>query len=353
MHRFMALLTALPVGLVVTDTAGRIVITNPALDRLFGYAADELTGRKVETLIPAQLAHHHPALREALARAPQGRAIGAGRDLAARHRQGHEFPVEVILTPVSAAEGPLVLTTVIDLSVRKADETALLQANAQLDEFTYIAAHDLRAPLRGIADLLAWIRDALGEAALAPKIAQNFNRAQLRVERAERMIDDLLAYATTWWQDEHIELVDPAALIEETLALLTVPENFIVDVDVAAAPFAAARVPLAFSVRNLLSNALRHHGGSRGKVRVRVREEGRSNAFTVEDDGAGIPAGAEEMIFNFPRSDMPRAGRGLGLAVTRRKVVSNGGTIQLDRAATLGGACFRILWPRVPLTRSV
>ena len=353
MHRFTALLTALPVGVVVTDTAGRIVMTNPALDRLFGYAADELTGQAVERLIPAHLAHRHPALREAFVRASQGQAIGTRRDLTARHRQGHEFPVEVMLTPVSAAEGSLVLATVIDLSARKSDETALLQANAQLDEFTYIAAHDLRAPLRGIADLLAWIRDALGEAALGPKIAPNFDRAQLRVDRAVRMIDDLLAYATTWWQDEHIELVDPAALIEETLALLTIPENFTVEVDVAAAPFAAARVPLAFSLRNVLSNALQHHGGSRGQVRVRVREEGRYNMFTVEDDGAGIPAGAEEIIFNFPRSDMPSAGRGLGLAVTRRKVVSNGGTIELDRAGTLGGTCFRILWPRVPLTRSL
>jgi signal transduction histidine kinase len=86
---------------------------------------------------------------------------------------------------------------------------------------------------------------------------------------------------------------------------------------------------------------------------MRVREEGRYNVFTVEDDGAGIPAGAEEMIFDFPRSDMPSAGHGLGLAVTRRKVVSNGGTIQLDPAGTLGGACFRILWPRAPLTRNV
>ena len=353
MHGFMALLTALPVGLVVTDKTGRIVLTNPALDRLFGYAADELTGQKVETLIPAHLDCHHQALRAAYLRAPQGRTSCAGRDLMARHAQGHEFPVEVGLTTIDTADGPLVLATVIDVSFRKTYETALLQANAQLEEFAYLAAHDLCAPLRGIADLLAWTRDALGEAALAPEIARNFDRAQLRVGRAERMIDDLLAYAMADRRDQHAELVDPAALIEETLTLLAIPENFTVEVEVAAAPFQAVRTPLAMALRNLLSNALQHHGGARGKVRVRVHEEGRYNVFTVEDDGAGVPAGTEEMIFSrVPRADAPTAGHGMGLAVTRRKVVSHGGMIQLDRAGTLGGACFRLHWPRLPVTRS-
>jgi two-component system sensor kinase FixL len=272
----------------------------------------------------------------------------------ARQTQGHEFPVEVGLTTIGTGDGPLVLATIIDVSFRKTDETALLQANAQLEEFAYLAAHDLRAPLRGIANLLTWIRDALGEAALAPEIARNFDRAQVRVGCAERMIGDLLAYAMAYRQDEQTEQVDPAAVIEETLALLGIPENFTVEVEVAAAPFQAARTPLAMAIRNLLSNALKHHGGSRGRVRVRVHEESRYNVFTVEDDGAGIPAGTEEMIFNHvPRADTPETGHGMGLAVTRRKVVSNGGMIELDRAGTLGGACFRMHWPRVPLTRSV
>jgi two-component system, LuxR family, sensor kinase FixL len=353
MHSFTALITALPVGLVVTDKTGRIVLTNPALDRLFGYAVGELTGQKVETLIPAHLAGHHPALRAAYLQAPQGRASCAGRDLMAKHRQGHEFPVEVGLTTIDTADGPLVLATIIDVSFHKTYEDALLQANAQLEEFAHLAAHDLRAPLRGIASLLAWIRDALGDAALTPDIARNFDRVQRRVERAERMIGDLLAYAKAERQDEHTERVDPAALIEETLSLLTVPENFTIEVEVAAAPFQAARTPLAMAIRNLLSNALAHHGGPRGKVRVRVHEEGRYNVFTIEDDGAGIPASAKDMIFNHaPRADMPNDGHGMGLAVTRRKVASHGGMIQFDRADTLGGACFRIHWPRIPLPRS-
>ena len=271
----------------------------------------------------------------------------------ARHRKGHEFPVEVALTMLEAADGPLALATIIDASFRKTYEASLLQANAQLEEFASLAAHDLRAPLRGIADLLVWIREALGPAASAPDIARNFDRAQLRVTRAERMVADLLADAMANRQDEHTERVDPAALIEDALALLAIPEHFTVEVEIAAAPFQAARAPLALALRNLLSNALKHHGGSRGKVRVRVHENGQYYVFTVEDDGAGIPAGTEDMIFSHTkRADSADAGPRMGLAVTRRKVISHGGMIELDRAGTLGGACFRIHWPRLPLTRN-
>jgi PAS domain S-box-containing protein len=345
MDRFKALLTALPVGLVVTDKTGRIVMTNPALDQLFGYAAGELTGRKVETLIPAPLANHH--------RTPPAAYLRAPRDLMVRHAQGHEFPVEATLTTIDTADEPVLLATIIDVSFHKTSENALRQANAQLEEFAYLVAHDLRAPLQGIVELLAWIRDALGTAALAPEIARNFNRAQLRVERAERMIGDLLAYAMAERRDEQTEQVDPAALIEETLSLLNIRENFTVEVEVAAPPFEAARTPLAMAIRNLLSNALNHHNGPRGKVCVSVHEEGRYNVFTVEDDGAGISAGANDMIFgHVPRVDMPNDGHGIGLAVTRRNVVAHGGMLEFARAGTLGGACFRIHWPRIPRTRS-
>jgi two-component system sensor kinase FixL len=336
MDGFMAPRTALPVGLVVTDRTGLIVMTNPALDRMFGYAAGELTSRKMEALIPAHPTCHVPGL-----------------ELMARHANGHEFPVEVSLATLDMTESPLVLASIIDLSFHKTHERALRQANAQLEEFARLAAHDLRAPLRAIADLLAWIRTALGDAALTPDIARNFDRAQLRVNRAERMIHELLTYATAAQPDEQIELIDPAALIEETLTLLGTPEHFAIEVAVSAAPFHAARTPLTIALRNLLGNAMKHHGGARGKVRVRVHEEGRYNVFTVEDDGAGLPAGAEDMIFNrLSCSGTRDAGHGLGLAVTRRKVTLHGGMLQLDPAGTLGGACFRIHWPRNPLPRS-
>ncbi|UJB30744.1 ATP-binding protein [Chromobacterium sp. Beijing] len=120
--------------------------------------------------------------------------------------------------------------------------------------------------------------------------------------------------------------------------------------EIKARPFPAARTPLSLAIRNLLSNACKHHGGGKGVIRIAVEEDGRFNLFTVEDDGVGVPPGSEERIFKlFHRASSQAEGHGVGLAVTRRMVNSNGGTVVLDRHGTLGGACFRIRWPRFPL----
>ena len=150
------------------------------------------------------------------------------------------------------------------------------------------------------------------------------------------MIDDLLEYARAGRQGERVEEVDPEQLVRETLDLLNIPAHFRVEVEITARPFPATRTPLSLAIRNLLSNACKHHGGSKGVIRISVEEEGRFNLFTVEDDGVGVPPGSEERIFKlFHRASSQAAGHGVGLAVTRRMVNSNGGTVVLDRNGSL------------------
>ena len=123
-----------------------------------------------------------------------------------------------------------------------------------------------------------------------------------------------------------------------------------VEVDVEGQPFDTPRVPLSLSLRNLVGNAVKHHGGTQGRIRIRMREEGRFNVFTVEDDGQGIPAGADERIFKlFHRANNTTAGHGVGLAVTRRMINAHGGAIVASRDSPLGGACFRVHWPRIAM----
>ena len=349
-HRFAKVVASLPIGLLMAGSDGKISMTNPTLDTMFGYPPGELVGQPVEVLLPQRVRDGHPALRAAFARAPEVRSMGSGRDLLAQHRNGSEFPVEVGLTPLETEGERQVLAAITDISQRKKFEETLQQANAQLEEFTYVASHDLRSPLRGIADLISWIREDLDPAQLSADIERNFGRVEERIARAERMIDDLLEYARAGRQDERAEEIDPGQLVRETLELLDIPPGFQVEVEINARPFPAARTPLSLAIRNVLSNACKHHGGDQGLIRITVAEEGRFNLFTVEDDGVGVPAGSEERIFKlFHRASSQAEGHGVGLAVTRRMVNSNGGTVVLDRSGTLGGACFRIRWPRFPL----
>ena len=287
-RQFAGIVRALPFGLLMVAGNGGITMANPALENIFGYTAEELLGQKLEILLPARARAAHPKLRDGFFAAPAVRRMGEGRDLLAQHKDGREFPVEIALTPIDTASGPQVLAAVTDISARKKAEAALLQMNAQLEEFTYIASHDLRSPLRGIGDLLGWIREDLGETPLSETVRHNFDRASLRVARTEQMIEDLLDYARAGQADGRITLIEPRHFIEETLALLTVPEGFRVELVCAAAPFCCAVTPFALVLRNLVGNAFNHHGGETGRVRVSLHEDGNFNVLTVEDDGAGI-----------------------------------------------------------------
>jgi two-component system, LuxR family, sensor kinase FixL len=348
-EQFAGIVQALPFGLLLVAADGHITMTNPALEKMFGYSTGALLGQPMEILLPARIRPAHPGLRDGFFASPTVRRMGEGRDLLARHKDGREFPVEIALTPIESATGPQVLAAVTDISLRKKTEAALLQMNAQLEEFTYIASHDLRSPLRGIGDLLGWIREDLGEVQLSDAVRNNFDRAALRVARAEQMIEDLLEYARAGQADGRIVRIEPQRFIEDTLALLPVPDGFSIELACSAAPFYCAVTPFALVLRNLVSNAFNHHGGKTGRVRVTLREDGHFNILTVEDDGAGIPAGSEQRIFKlFQRSTTQTPGHGVGLAVTRRVTNANGGTIVLNRDGQLGGACFQVHWPRYP-----
>ena len=346
-ERFAEIVNALPTGLVVTDRTGRIFLTNPALDEMFGYPSGELQGQQVEVLLPARSRDGHPVLRESYMAAPGKRAMGAGRDLLALHRSGQEFPVEIALAPISYEDRPGAIAVVTDISVRKNLEQALVQANLNLEEFTYIASHDLRSPLRGIADLLDWIEEDIGPTAMNESVIKNFTRAKERIARSERMIEDLLIYARSNTQDPYTQTISPRQLVDELLEFNQPPAGFTIESEAPDLTFETCKTPLLTGLRNLLDNALKHHGGSAGKIRIAVREEGRFLIFTVDDDGAGVPANAREKIFKlFHRASATSDGHGIGLSVTRRMIASHGGELILEKSSPLGGACFAIYWPR-------
>ncbi|WP_260927249.1 sensor histidine kinase [Novosphingobium sp. 9] len=349
-RRFNQIFESLPIGLLVADTAQRIVKVNTRLAEDFGYRPEELVGQPVAQLLPERFRSLHEGNVRAYIAEPETRLIGVDRDVTGQHRSGQEFPVEIALTRLENMRLPLFLALISDVSARKRSETALQQTNLQLEEFTYIASHDLRSPLRGIADLVGWIREDLGEDAIPEEVKHNFDRISLRIARSEQMIDDLLTYARAGNRDLVTEMVDPVDLVDEAVTTAVLPGTFRVETEVKAAPFLTPRAPLATSLRNLVANAVKHHGEAHGRIRITVREEGRFAIFTVDDDGKGIPAGAEERIFKlFHRASTDTPGDGVGLAFTRRMVLTHGGTITVAGHGPLGGASFMIHWPRIML----
>lgn len=114
-----ALLDALPDAIVIVDSDGRIVGLNVQVERLLGYTRDELLGRPVESLMPERFRDRHAAERDRYGRTPHVRPMGVDLELYARHRDGHEIPVEISLAPYQSPDGPLVVSTIREVPARR------------------------------------------------------------------------------------------------------------------------------------------------------------------------------------------------------------------------------------------
>lgn len=121
-QRFRNAVEAAPSGMIMTDSEGRIVLSNAHSEKLFGYGRDEMVGQKIEMLVPERFRDHHPHLRSGYHAHPSARFMGAGRDLFARRKDGTELPVEIGLSPFETNGGLMALASIVDISDRKKAE---------------------------------------------------------------------------------------------------------------------------------------------------------------------------------------------------------------------------------------
>jgi PAS domain S-box-containing protein len=344
---FQKIVEAAPCGIVMIDGQGRIAMVNPQAESMFGYSRAELIGNPLEILLPERLRGLHGSHRQAFASSPAIRQMGVGRDLTARRKDGSEFPVEIGLNPVAGDQDGLVLAAVTDITRRNTMQLELRQANANLEEFTYAASHDLKSPLRGISDLVEWIAEDLG-ADVPPSVARNLVRVSDRVRRLDRVIDDLLAYARAGATSSEAVMVNLQTLIDGVLEILPRPPGFSIRVQVQAQPFVTNRAPMESMLRNLVSNAIKHHDRATGNIDIRVEDTGRYCVFTITDDGPGIPPAHQERVFRMFQTLAPGNSEqsGIGLALSKRMVEAHGGWIKLVSAAGTRGTAFHVWWPR-------
>ena len=125
LEQFRLAIEAAPTGMLMVDRDGRIVLVNAQVEKLFGYERRELIGQPVELLVPERFHERHPALRTGFFADLSARPMGAGRDLYGLRRDGGEVPIEIGLNPLSTAEGPFVLSSIVDITERKRASDAL------------------------------------------------------------------------------------------------------------------------------------------------------------------------------------------------------------------------------------
>ena len=224
----------------------------------------------------------------------------------------------------------------------------LERSNKELDDFAYVASHDLKAPLRGIDNLAKWIAEDTANI-LPEKSRGHLQKMQQRVQRMEGLLDDMLRYSRAGRIKGTVEEIATGDLVRETIDMVSPPERFTVSVVSEMPTVLSDPAPLRQVFLNLIANAIKHHDRADGRVEVSATDDGEFVEFMVSDDGPGIPTEYHERIFRMFQTLRPRdevEGSGMGLAVVKKVVESQGGRIGVE-SADGSGSVFRVTWKKM------
>jgi PAS domain S-box-containing protein len=227
---------------------------------------------------------------------------------------------------------------------------ALETSNRELDQFAYVASHDLKAPLRGIANLSQWIEEDLGAQNLSAETREHLSLLRGRVHRMEALIDGILQYSRAGRVREKPERVDAGKLVEEVVDLLAPPPSVRVEIAPGLPVLLAEKLPLQQVLQNLIGNAIKYTRRADAHVRVSAEDAGDMIDFAVSDNGPGIPAEYHERIFGLFQTLEARdkiEATGIGLSIVQKTVDSRGGRIRIDSEVGKG-TTFHFTWPKTP-----
>lgn len=355
--RFEASFAGAPVGMLLVDANGQIIMVNEEAARTFEYRAPDLIGKPIEILIEPHSADHHRHLRSKYLDEPMRRFMAVGRQVEGLSASGKKVPVEVALSPIDTGGRLNVLVVVSDISLRvKANEERLLHErklesiNHELENFVYVAAHDLRSPLRAIWNLSGWIQQDVAEQ-LPPASQEHFRKIRDRAHRMQAMLDSLLSYSRIGREDIPLSAVSLADVLARVLALLNPPAQFQIHAPETFPTLHTHAWPIEQVLRNLLTNAVRHHNREDGQLWIECNELGAFVEISISDDGPGIPADRREQAFRLMSrlNQSSNTYGGMGLPMVKRIVESYGGEVRLEGREG-GGTRVRFTWPTGSIT---
>ena len=340
---------ASPGGMIMTNAAGEIVLVNTQAERISGYVRSELIGKRMEMLVPLGICGEHSQLRNAYHAHAASRAVDGARDLYIVRKDGTELPVEIGLNPISTPDGGMVLSAIVDISERRRSERILAKhseelqrSNADLEQFAYIASHDLQEPLRMVTtytELLSeHYKDCLDE-----KTAKYIHHARDGARRMKLLINDLLAYARI---DTQLNMLAPT---DSNVVLKDVLDGLAIAIADNRAEIICERLPIVYAdctqlaqvFQNLIENALKFHGDEPLHIRIAAERRGDNWVFRIEDNGIGIDEQYAEVVFQMFKRLHQRGcyeGSGIGLAMVKKIVERHDGRVWFNSASGKGTA---------------
>lgn len=321
----------------------RIAFFNHGAETIFGYSSEEVLGERLELLIPEP--HRASHASQVLAFGQSGviaRRMGERGGITGRRRDGEIFPAEASISQLTLDDGTRVFTAVLrDVTARRQAEEALAantreleRSNAELEQFAYVASHDLQEPLRMVTSytqLLA--RRYRGK--LDDDADEFIGYVVDGVDRMQALISDLLAYSRAGSRGSEMVTVDLQAVFDRVLTDLgpSIEESEAVITSDPLPEVEGDASQLTQLLQNLIANALKFRGDKPPRVHVGVRMEDGERVFFVRDEGIGIDPKFRDRIFVIfqrlhTRSEYP--GTGIGLSICRKIVERHGGRMWVE-----------------------
>lgn len=341
-HR--GLLEAAPDAMIMVNQSGLIVLANQETARQFGYARDELVGGPVSAVIPGGLGALHRSLATDIERdvGVLPPLMGVNIELTGRRKNGSEFPIEVIFGPLKSADGILVTAAIRDITARKKVNAELLmkvdelkRSNDELEQFAYLASHDLQEPLRMVASYTQLLAKRY-KGRLDSDADEFIAFAVDGANRMQTLIQDLLAYSRVGTKGAELTPTsseDALAYALDNLSGAIADAKALVTHD--PLPMVLAdESQLTQLFQNLIGNAIKYQPKGVPHIHVAARREGADRwRFLVRDNGLGIDPQYFDKIFGMfqrlhRREDF--AGTGIGLAICKKIVERHGGTIRVE-----------------------
>ena len=344
---FRTLFESAPNGVLVADAKGLIVLANEKLENQFGYPLGELIGRPVEMLVPERFSAGHRSERENFSLAPEFRAMGAGRELYGRRKDGSEFRIEVGLNPIATSSGDFIMATIVDITARILSERKLKTALTERDDLRrrFMQAQESER-LRLAHELHDQTGQTLTAALLELKAleSQLTDGERLRVRALRKSMENMgkTLHRVAW------EL-RPASIDE--LGLTSALANYVsewgsqygIEADFLCRDprldsiAEEKRTAVYRIVQETLTNVAKH-AQSATSVSVVIDRLDSTLRLTIEDNGPGIDAEAGDETGSKSRG-------GLGLAGIRERLTLIGGELEIE--STLGAGT--TIFARIPL----
>ncbi|MEO1509034.1 MAG: PAS domain S-box protein [Cyanobacteria bacterium J06633_23] len=356
------------VGIARLDIAGQWIQANEKLCKTLGYAREELFQKDFRQITHPDDAAQDTEVYQALI---SGELETVNMEKRYLRKDGEPIWCNVTASIIRDHEQQpsYFIAFIEDITQRKANQLTLQrqkdelavgnlilaqttanleQRNRELDEFAYVASHDLKAPLRAIANLATWLEEDL-EGQLPPENKEQLDLLQGRVHRMENLIDGLLEYSRVGRGNHEPEPIDLNQLLANMVDLLDPPADFTIAIAPNLPTLLATRPALTQVFGNLLSNAIKHHDRPDGRVDVGYRRlDDGFHEFTVTDDGPGIDPAFHHKVFNIFQVLEARdkiENTGIGLALVKKTIEAEGGTVTVE--SDVGqGSTFRFTWPQ-------